>query len=81
MENNTIMIKYEDGTEQPCQILGTFEVGEMPYIALYNDSDNETVFYRFLLEGDMFRLGDIEDDAEFEAVCQEFNAILEKEQN
>lgn len=72
-----LTLEFDDGAEVECEILGIFEVEGKEYIALLPNDDTEDVYlYGYKENGDdEFELVDIEDDAEFEKVSKEFEAI------
>lgn len=77
-----ITLEFDDGKEEECEIMGVFEVGDKEYIALLPLKNEENVYlYGYVeYEDDTFELLDIEDDAEFEKVEAEFNAIVNSEE-
>ncbi|MBO5517128.1 MAG: DUF1292 domain-containing protein [Firmicutes bacterium] len=83
-EMDVITLEFDDGTEIDAEIMGVFEVPGFEgkeYIALIPDDDTDDVYiygYKELSEEE-FELIDIEDDAEFEKVVEEFDKIMEEE--
>ncbi len=73
-----ITLEFDDGVEEECEIMGVFEVENKDYIALLPLKNGEDVYlYGYVeYEDDTFELLDIEDDAEFEKVSAEFDAIM-----
>ena len=84
-EHNTITLTLEDDTEVECAILTIFPVENREYIALLPLDENgqnetgEVYLYSFsrTAEGDPM-LANIEDDAEYAAAADAFNAVIEK---
>ncbi|MDR1816041.1 MAG: DUF1292 domain-containing protein [Clostridiales Family XIII bacterium] len=74
-----ITLEFEDGAEVEAEALGVFEVDGKEYIALIPEDGSDDVYiYGYNeLEGDEFELVDIEDEAEFEKVVAEFDALME----
>ena len=86
IENHkTITLTMEDDTEVECAILTIFPVENREYIALLPLDENgqnetgEVYLYSFsrTAEGDPM-LANIEDDAEYAAAADAFNAVIEK---
>lgn len=76
-----ITLEFDDGTEIEAEIMGVFEVEGKEYIALIPDDDTDDVYiygYKEISEEE-FELIDIEDDAEFEKVVEEFDKITAEE--
>ena len=84
-EHKTITLTMEDDTEVECAILTIFPVDAKEYIALLPLDENgqnetgEVYLYSFsrTAEGDPM-LANIEDDAEYAAAADAFNAVIEK---
>ena len=78
-EPMVVTLEYDDGTEVETEVMGIFEVGGKEYIALIPDDDSDDVYlYGYAEIGDdEFELLDIEDEAEFENVVREFDALME----
>ena len=83
-EMDIITLEFDDGTEVEAEILGIFDVPGLEgkeYIALIPDDDTDDVYiygYKEISEEE-FELIDIEDDAEFEKVVEEFDKITAEE--
>lgn len=78
-EDMYMTLSFEDGNDEECLIIGVFEVNGKEYIALDPEKEDDVYLYGYKEIGeDEFELYDIEDDAEFEAVAREFEAIMEK---
>jgi hypothetical protein len=78
-EPMVVTLEYDDGTEVETEVMGIFEVGGKEYIALIPDDDSDDVYlYGYAEVGDdEFELLDIEDEAEFEKVVKEFDALMD----
>ena len=63
-----------------CEIMGVFDYNGKEYIALIPlDGTDDVYIYGYQEVGeDEFEILEIEDDAEFEAVVREFDAIMEE---
>ena len=77
-ENEIITLEFDDDQEVECEIMGVFDCDGKEYIALIPHDDSDDVYlYGYKEAGDdEFELIDIEDDAEFEKVVKEFDAIM-----
>ncbi len=77
-EAEYITLKFEDGEEVECEVLGVFEVGDKDYIALLPEGEDEDIYlYGYEeYEDDTFELLDIEDDEEFARVSAEFDSLV-----
>ncbi len=80
-----VTLSMDDGSLVECEILTIFEVGEQNYIALLPVDENdepseegEVYIYRYFedAEGNP-SLENIEDDAEYEAVADKFDELLD----
>ena len=80
-EADIITLEFENGVEQECEIMGVFEYDGKDYIALIplDDSDDVYIYGYNEVGEDEFELVDIEDEALFESVVQEFDAIMAEE--
>ena len=81
-----VTLELEDGSEEECQILTIFEVNDQNYIALVpvdqlEEEESEVIFYRYFEdeEGEP-SLENIEDDDEFDMVCDAFDELLDEEE-
>ena len=81
-----ITLEMEDGSEEECVVLDIFEVNGKEYIALApaepdeDEEESDVYFYAYAEDGDGEPiLSDIEDDDEFEAVCDRFDEILDED--
>ena len=81
-EAEFITLEFEDGMEVEAEIMGIFEVDGKEYIALIPDDDSDDVYLYGYKEvnDDEFELIDIEDDAEFDKVVKEFEALTAEEE-
>ncbi|MBQ1421427.1 MAG: DUF1292 domain-containing protein [Firmicutes bacterium] len=77
-ENEIITLEFDDDQEIECEIMGVFDCDGKEYIALIPHDDSDDVYlYGYKEVGDdEFELIDIEDDAEFDKVVKEFDAIM-----
>lgn len=76
-----ITLEFDDGAEIECEIMGVFDYAGNDYIALIPNDDTDDVYiYGYKEVGeDEFELVDIEDEALFEKVVEEFDAIMAEE--
>lgn len=81
-EPMVVTLEYDDGTEVETEVMGIFEVDGKEYIALIPDDDSDDVYlYGYQEVGDdEFELLDIEDEAEFDKVVKEFDALMDEEE-
>jgi len=79
-EADVITLQFEDGADVECEIMGVFDYNGKEYIALIPlDGTDDVYIYGYQEVGeDEFEILEIEDDAEFEAVVKEFDAIMEE---
>jgi len=78
-----ITLTLEDDSELLCDILAVFPCDDKEYIALLPvDGDEEDVFlYQFIAHSeDDVELLNIENDDEFDNVCEAFDALLDSEE-
>ncbi len=80
-EENFITLEFDDGVEIECEIMGIFDCDGVDYIALIPQDETDDVYiYGYKEVGeDEFELVDIEDEALFEKVVAEFDAIMDAE--
>lgn len=80
-EMDVITLEFDDGTEVEAEIMGIFDVEGKEYIALIPDDETDDVYiYGYKeISDEEFELIDIEDDAEFEKVVEEFDKITAEE--
>ena len=74
--HHTITLTMDDDTEVECAILTIFPVENKEYIALLPLDENLYSFSR-TADGDPM-LANIEDDEEYDAAANAFNAVVEK---
>lgn len=86
-EDATVSLELEDGTKLTCSVVAIFPVDDREYIALLPENqvegfdENEVFLYRYIeLEGDDIDLEPIEDEDEYEAVCDAFDELLDEEE-
>ena len=79
-EVDVITLQFEGGEDVECEIMGVFDYNGKEYIALIPlDGTDDVYIYGYQEVGeDEFEILEIEDDAEFEAVVREFDAIMEE---
>lgn len=81
-EADYITLQFEDSEDVECEILGVFDCEGKEYIALLPDDGTDDVYiygYQENEDDDTFELIDIEDDAEFERVSEEFEKLAIEE--
>jgi hypothetical protein len=81
-EADVITLQFENDEELECEIMGVFDFEGKEYIALIPlDGTDDVYIYGYKEVGDdEFEILEIEDDAEFERVVAEFDAIMEEEE-
>ena len=75
----TVTLTLDDDSELVCGVVAIFPVQEKDYIALLllGAEDAQVYLYRFKHNGDEdLELENIEDDADFEAVADEYDALV-----
>lgn len=84
-EDLILTLELEDGKQEDCIVLAIFPMDDKQYIALLpeaqaDEEDADIYLYSYSEdeEGNPI-LGDIEDDDEFEAVCDRFDEICDEE--
>ncbi len=77
-EVSVITLKFDDETEEECEILGVFDLEGKEYIALLPEGgDGDVYLYIYKdLNDEEFDILDIEDDAEFERAAAEFDRLV-----
>lgn len=80
-EADVITLEFEDCADVECEIMGVFDYNGKEYIALIPlDGTDDVYIYGYKEVGeDEFEILEIEDDAEFEAVVAEFDAIMDEQ--
>lgn len=86
LEQDTVTLTLEDGSELVCNVLAIFPYNQKEYIALLpqNADENEEIFlYQFVQKGEGendIDLLNIEDDDEFDAVSDAFDEFLDAQE-
>ncbi len=77
-----ITLEFDDGESIECEVMGVFEFEGKEYIALIPADGSDDVFIYGYKEvnDEEFELIDIEDDAEFERVVEEFEKMTVEEE-
>ena len=77
-----ITLEFDDGESIECEVMGVFEFEGKEYIALIpaDGSDDEFINGYKEVNEEEFELIDIEDDAEFERVVEEFEKMTVEEE-
>ena len=84
-EDLVLTLEMEDGSEEDCIVLTIFPMDDKQYIALVpvdqaDSEDSDIYLYGYTEDEDGNPiLSDIEDDDEFEAVCDRFDEVLDEE--
>lgn len=79
----TVTLTLDDDSELECAVVAIFPVQNKDYIALLplGVEDAQVYLYRFKHNGDEdLELENIEDDTEFEAVADAYDALVDEEQ-
>ena len=79
----TITLTLDDDSELECAVVAIFPVQDKDYIALLplGVEDAQVYLYRFKHNADEdLELENIEDDTEFEAVANAYDALVDEEQ-
>ena len=79
----TVTLTLDDDSELECAVVAIFPVQDKDYIALLplGVKDAQVYLYRFKHNDDEdLELENIEDDAEFEAVADAYDALVAEEQ-
>ena len=79
-EEMTVTLTLEDDSELECTVVAIFPVQEKDYIALLPFGAEEVFLYRFKHGSEDWQLENIEDDEEFEAVADAYDALVGEEQ-
>jgi len=84
-EDLVLTLEMEDGTTEDCIVLTIFPMDDKQYIALLpvaqaEDEEADVYLYAYAEdeEGNPI-LSDIEDDDEFEAVCDRYDEVCDEE--
>lgn len=81
-EADIITLEFDDGAAVECEIMGIFDHDGRDYIALipHDDSDDVYIYGYKEVGDDEFELLDIDDDELFGKVVEEFDSIMESEE-
>ena len=83
---DTISLYLDNNHEVECDILAIFPLKDQFYIALMPQKtiegyeEGEYFLYRYQSDGENVQLSDIESDAEWEAVEDKFDELLDEEE-
>lgn len=83
---DTITLYLDNNREVECDILAIFPIKDQFYIALMPQSpvdgydEGEYFLYRYASDGNNVELSDIETDAEWEAVEDKFEELLDEDE-
>ena len=78
-DDEIITLDFEGEDSIDCGIIGIFDVDGKDYIALEAlDGSEEVLLYGYRENGDDFDLLDIEDEATFEKVAEEFESLCDE---
>ena len=78
----TVTIETEDGVLE-CDVITIFELDDQEYVALYPSSGepDEIYLYRCNYDGGTeMEIEEIEDDDEYDEVCEAFDSIMEEDE-
>ncbi len=84
-EDLVLTLEMEDGTTEDCIVLAIFPMDDQQYIALLpaaqaEDEEGDVYLYGYSEDEDGNPiLRDIEDDDEFEAVCDRYDEVCDEE--
>jgi len=79
-ERAFIEIEFEDGVASKCEVIDIFEVEEKAYIAVLPEGEESVLIYGFEDKEEGPELLNIEDEALYEKVCDEFISLYEEEE-
>ena len=83
---DTITLYLDNDQEVECDILAIFPIKDQFYVALMPQTpiegyeEGEYFLYRYASDGDHVELSDIETDAEWEAVEDKFEELLDEDE-
>ncbi len=83
---DTITLYLDNNREVECDILAIFPIKDQFYVALMPQSpvegydEGEYFLYRYASDGNNVELSDIETDAEWEAVEDKFEELLDEDE-
>ena len=78
MDNDKLILSFEDGEELEVEVMGVFDVKGREYIALLQKEADEVYLYRYLGGENDLELGEIESDEELEEATEAFHAIMDE---
>lgn len=77
-EPQMVNVVFEDESELPCEILGTYEVDDKEYMILLPENKDEVFIYRYEPEnGEGKELVLIEDDEEYKKAADAYYKLIE----
>ncbi len=71
----SVLIRFDDGTEYECPVLSIFDINEQEYIALYHPERQKALLYRFKEDREGIFLENIDDEEEFQLVANAFQNL------
>ncbi len=79
---DVITLEFDDGESIECEVMGIFDFEEKEYIALIPlDGTDDVFIYGYKeINDEEFELIDIDDDAEFDRVVEEFEKMTVEEE-
>ncbi len=80
-EEDIITLEFDEDGSIECAMLGVFEYKDKEYMSVAPLDDTDDIYiYEYIEEedGEEFELADIEDEALFEEVVQEFENIMKE---
>lgn len=75
-----IHLNLEDGSEVKCGIIGIFDAADKEYMALWAMDDEEVLLFNYKEDNDQFELTPIEDEDEFDLVCEAYYELIEEDE-
>ncbi len=80
-EPQMVNVVFEDDTELPCEIIGTYEVEDREYMILLPENKDEVFIYRYEPDnGEGRELVLIEDDEEYKKAADAYYKLVEDEE-
>ena len=77
-EPQMVNVVFEDESELPCEIIGTYEVDDKEYMILLPENKDEVFIYRYEPEnGEGKELVLIEDDEEYKKAAEAYYKLIE----
>lgn len=78
-QEEMMVLTLDDDTELECHVIGIFDVADSEYIALLPVDEDEVLLYKYIeFENEEFELSAIDDEAEFQAVVDVFNSLMDE---